>query len=774
MQNKTMPRTTWTDKHRPQGSGRLWPGIAAAIGGGYVLANSFLFAGIAPFGVSLCAALQGNYVYYSALGAVFGSIFSVGHAGSKHIAAVLLVVLVHWLAEPRIKKHLQVPFSSLSALLGMGSAGLLRAALGSRSIYDLLLLLAETTLCGAAAYFFARSFCAAKTGIFSASRADLSCIVISFAMVLMGLSPIAIAGLSLGRILAILAILLAARFAGEAGGAVAGTTAGIAMGLAGGDCAPILSAYAFGGLLAGLFCSGGRLGAAISFLSVNALSAIFIGRRAGVYTAIFEAFIASVIFMVFPLSLANRLRLPSIARADFSASQTAPAALLHRLRRLSQLLWEIGDTTRKAGGQLDKLREDAAPAQIQTQAMERVCAQCGRNSFCWETHRTESKNAFAACARLLQKEGGIRRETLPAPLNNTCCKTDALIAEMNIQFQQQLSRQHMQRGIAQLRSAFTDQFQSLGVLLEELAEEFEHTHTLDAARLSRIKSYLAQQGLLLAAPLCYTDAQGHLHLKLTLPAQPLARLNTAELTQDLGDLLEVVLDKPAVIACPDQTLLSFAERAAYTLEFGAWQIACGGNRLCGDAYDYIRTQNGCAHFILSDGMGSGGTAAVDAAMATGLFARLLSAGVSHNTALRMVNSALRVKSAEESLATVDICTVDLFAGKAALYKAGAAPSFLLQGGRVRALSADSLPAGILRGVAFEKSTFPLQAGDCIVLLSDGATDHGTDWILPELANLGQEPLPAFCRRLAQTAQQQNAAAREDDITVLALRLKRTP
>jgi stage II sporulation protein E len=143
-------------------------------------------------------------------------------------------------------------------------------------------------------------------------------------------------------------------------------------------------------------------------------------------------------------------------------------------------------------------------------------------------------------------------------------------------------------------------------------------------------------------------------------------------------------------------------------------------------------------------------------------------GIGHEAALKMVNSALLIKSGEESLATIDICTVDLFTGQAEFYKAGAAPSYILRSGRAGYVESTSLPAGILRGVAFEKSAVTLRAGDTVVLDSDGVVATGTEWVVSELellATTGDNQ--HLCEKLALTAKTRRADGREDDITVLA-------
>ncbi len=56
--------------------------------------------------------------------------------------------------------------------------------------------------------------------------------------------------------------------------------------------------------------------------------------------------------------------------------------------------------------------------------------------------------------------------------------------------------------------------------------------------------------------------------------------------------------------------------------------------------------------LISDGMGCGGRAAVDGAMASNLMSKLLKAGFGIDCSLKIVNSAMLFKSTDESLATL--------------------------------------------------------------------------------------------------------------------------
>lgn len=130
---------------------------------------------------------------------------------------------------------------------------------------------------------------------------------------------------------------------------------------------------------------------------------------------------------------------------------------------------------------------------------------------------------------------------------------------------------------------------------------------------------------------------------------------------------------------------------------GSAQLSCTGEKLCGDAFESFQDSSGRLVAVLSDGMGSGGRAAVDGAMAAGLTSHLMQAGFGPDSVLRMVNAALMVKSGDESLATLDIASINLFTGRLESLKGrGVGFPAAQQGHRLpdgAVLSAGRYPAG---------------------------------------------------------------------------------
>ena len=172
-------------------------------------------------------------------------------------------------------------------------------------------------------------------------------------------------------------------------------------------------------------------------------------------------------------------------------------------------------------------------------------------------------------------------------------------------------------------------------------------------------------------------------------------------------------------------------------------------------------------------MGTGGRAAVDGAMASGLMARLLKAGFGYDCSLKIINSAMLFKSSDESLATMDIASIDLFTGNTELYKAGAAPTLVRRNGKSGRAESTSLPIGILKDVSFDRAGIRLRANDILLMVSDGVTFDGTEWIRQELENWHDGGAQDLAEHICDCARRRQTAGKPDDITVIAAIIEKT-
>lgn len=210
----------------------------------------------------------------------------------------------------------------------------------------------------------------------------------------------------------------------------------------------------------------------------------------------------------------------------------------------------------------------------------------------------------------------------------------------------------------------------------------------------------------------------------------------------------------------------FNKKTNITVDFGAEQYSTKGDEQHRNAYSSFYDNNGHFVMILSDGMGDDDRAAVESKMAVDLIKQYAKQGTDYNLPLKILNSSLLEKSTDESLATVDIVSVDLCSGSTEFYKAGSAPSILCQNGKAKKVKSTSLPAGVLRDISFDTALVKCKVGDIIVLLTDGAISNGCDWIKDEILSFRDGNAQDWAEHLCMCARQQITDDCEEDITVL--------
>ena len=173
----------------------------------------------------------------------------------------------------------------------------------------------------------------------------------------------------------------------------------------------------------------------------------------------------------------------------------------------------------------------------------------------------------------------------------------------------------------------------------------------------------------------------------------------------------------------------------------------------------------CRYYILlCDGMGTGPEAAKDAATMGTLLKKLLTAGYPAEHALGSINNLCALQGCAGAV-TIDLLELQLDTGKAALYKWGAPPSYLLSGGETVKLGTATAPPGL--SVTDGRETvqkLSLRRGQTLIMLSDGA--GGEDAVRPASLASG-EPAGELADRILGSCPE----VRSDDATVAVVRLR---
>ena len=273
---------------------------------------------------------------------------------------------------------------------------------------------------------------------------------------------------------------------------------------------------------------------------------------------------------------------------------------------------------------------------------------------------------------------------------------------------------------SELRMVAADQFFSISDMLEDLAFEFNEAELFDYKSAGAIRRALGEYDIYPENISVIVDKYDRMRVEILAPSKTTG-LSSPRIKTEIEKICKRKFEKSSVNYCGSSVMLSIVERANFKMDFGYAQYSAEGS-LCGDTIKMINDGKGHMIFVISDGMGRGSRAALDGAMGAGLLSKLLTAGFGFDSSLKVVNSALLVKSSDESLATLDCVCVDMFTGRCEFYKAGAPKSYVLKSNGLTKCELSSMPVGILRDIEFAKRTTVLNLGDEVIIMSDGITD----------------------------------------------------
>ena len=230
----------------------------------------------------------------------------------------------------------------------------------------------------------------------------------------------------------------------------------------------------------------------------------------------------------------------------------------------------------------------------------------------------------------------------------------------------------------------------------------------------------------------------------------------------LGELVAQAMAAPEVPAAAEKELI-------HDVALGS--APKDGQRLCGDSLSWFRGQGNLLYLLLSDGMGSGREAQRESMMTLRLTEQFLTAGIEAETALKTLNAALNLRSDDQgSFTTIDLLAVDLADKQAALYKYGAAPTYIKRQGSVRRLTGSALPAGLQDSASAPPPVrFPVEENTFVLMISDGVADSGSDqWLQDLLAGWqGEDPNVLVSLVLREARQRRQG---DDDCSAICLYL----
>lgn len=718
-------------------------GVIAAAAGGCILAAAGFNGCRIPLGTALTAALPP----LCGLGVLAGSIFTFALTGvltkaPVQVCALTVSVLLRWLtgkrSTPRSAGVLAAGSILLSALI-FTLGGLIGAS-------DWLILGA-----GAAAAGLAASCTAAVRERFEVglpvrlhgtdALPFAACYVIGTA----ALSSLRLGAVSFGIMLTGAVLLTAAKRSRAAGGVIAGTLSACVLLLTDADFSGMAAVLPAAGLCAGYF-SGQPCAVLYCILQVFCFFGMVLSDWSQSAAAVWvNLLVGGLTFVFFPLpSWSEQILLPNDADAELAALTGARMEFLSR---------SIGNVRGSAERISNMLARNDRPADTAERVCGTICSKCRSRATCWESGDNAARESFQAMAE----------SELNAPLTAPpgCLKPDVITEEFSRTKRRAAAARIFASRLQESRAMLFAQMRITEELLHRAGQQSKRVYHRDLTRL--VTGVLERARIPFLAAAVSVSARQRMVIELYLQAD--ADTEAEYVRTCLSDALQKTLTVCGTEQAGNTRRLILRSTSGYLVTTAAAQCAVHEDEPCGDCWDTFTDGDGAVYLVVSDGMGSGRHAAVDARIVLSNFRSLVQSGMDCEAAADMMNAIMLTKSGEERFATLDVAKICTDTGAVTLYKYGAGPTMIRHGERITLCQAATAPIGILPKAQPYSTVLRLECGDMLFLLSDGLDDSLYPYIRQRLSQGGD--LQTLAHTVCAKAQRDAKGAPRDDVTVLA-------
>lgn len=216
------------------------------------------------------------------------------------------------------------------------------------------------------------------------------------------------------------------------------------------------------------------------------------------------------------------------------------------------------------------------------------------------------------------------------------------------------------------------------------------------------------------------------------------------------------------------SVMELVQKPRFDVTFGVATRALRAEAT-GDTHSFMKIEGDKFLMAVCDGMGSGKRAYELSEKAMSLVEGFYKAGFDHTVTVDGINRFLGIEEGE-SFSALDIAVCDLENGTADLVKLAAPRSFIKRADCVETVDSASLPLGVIDGAQPFVCETAINAGDAVVIVSDGVSQRFGQDELVALINKTSAVNPQLLADTIMSRALEKKTDFDDDMTVAACRV----
>lgn len=598
--------------------------------------------------------------------------------------------------------------------------------------------------------------------------------MVTLAMILSILNPIALWGFKVLEIIALVTILIY----GWENGALLGATTGLMMGLTYSClCETSMSfvvAMAFSGFISGFLRRFGKLAVIVPFIIGN-IYIIYNGLGSShISIIVCETLIASVVLFFMPKFIERKLDnlfdlgkgLEAVRNNLLSPTKEAK----EKIGAVSEVFESLSEITVPTSKETEKETADVIKKYI-LGYVNNKCISCSDMDECIDKENLDETAQFLA--EKLENGEPIEHEMLKFD----CKHSKQIIDDIyNMYTNMRITRVLKLRELENTEKV-AKQYREVSKLLDNIANDLKEGALVKDASQQKLRDELKFAGYNV-----YEDEFEKTEdlTEYTFVTDILTNIDKQK--KNIVELASNILEQSMTvklilnISKTEKSKIKLISTPKYSISTEIVSETKSGEEVSGDTYLQTELNDLRKLTVISDGVGSGKDASKSSTAVVNMLDRLLSGGFSEEKAIEIVNNIVKLKGEDELYASLDAAIINQRNGECYFIKLGAAPTYLIADGKVVVITSNSIPVGLVEDNEFVPVCKKLKEGDFVIQVSDGIVPEGSDINNNYLKNYlltcdYSKSAKLIAQEIKEILYLNNGGTLEDDATVIVNKIE---
>jgi len=407
---------------------------------------------------------------------------------------------------------------------------------------------------------------------------------------------------------------------------------------------------------------------------------------------------------------------------------------------------------------------------------EKLCKNCGNCSNCWENNFNDTYQATCKLFDIADKNGVIQREDIPVRFLQGCICVDEFITETNHGFEIAKLNHIWYNRIAESRDVIARQLKDVSSVIQDITGDIYGVSEISRSEEERVIRRLKAEHITTKDITIFERGDKKKEVYLSAACRSGRCITAKEAAVVIGEALGIRIkmsDSSKTVISKEYDNFIFVEDTKFKVLTGVARAM--KENISGDNFSILKLETGEVMIAISDGMGTGKEAGEESETVMSLLEQMVEAGFKAETAIKLINSNLVLKSDKQTFSTIDMSIFNLFTGMCEFIKIGAAAAFIKRDHWVETISSTTLPIGMLGSVDYDTITKKLYEGDIVIMVTDGVLDCIQEdnkeafmehFIMELQSNNPQE----ISNRILDSTLSQSNYVPKDDMTVISIGL----